>query len=278
LKEEKEKRIEEEKEHEVRMAQQRELELKRMEMEKRRRAGRGNADHDENVDPNSNNVEPTEKDNRQMSMRQREYSSSAATSEQLSEELLPPPRHESPLIPHQIDEQLPDAYELEIARRQSLLVGSNSNNSVSLKTSSMVDLSSSSTTSKMIDQCLMTDTDHIYERTLTPTKERRSVSLGRSEFGTQTEQDDLTTGDSSAGNNKNRRSRSKRQTANCTDGEEFSNNSKPKEKPRWGANPVKKQYLKQSEKDPHYMQRMRQQRNSNNNSSNSRSSNYGKLR
>jgi len=236
--EEKQRQLKEERDHEERMEKQRELELRRLEREKRKENGWPSISDLDDLDQStiSNQVQMT---------------NDSMTDEDF-------PKHESPLIPHQVEEGLPDAYELEIARRQSLLMAQKSSMFNSMdennaggaihEASSMIDIRHEG---QKIDQCLMTDSDHIYERTLTPTTERkRSASLGRSEFGTQTEQEDF----SSGGSGGDRRGARKSRGGNKSKGEE----EKPKdEKPRWGANPVKKQYLKQSEKDPYYMQRLR---------------------
>lgn len=118
------------------------------------------------------------------------------------------------------------------------------------------------------DQCVMTDaSDTVYERTLTPTLQRsRSLSLCRSirEFGTQTELSDGSTSSSGSGStcgsgkdsDKNR-SHNSLLDKKAKEKKHQQQEKKSEERPRWGSNPVKKQYIKQSEKDPNYITRMK---------------------
>lgn len=115
------------------------------------------------------------------------------------------------------------------------------------------------------DQSVMTDmSDPSFERTLTPSFQRsRSLSLSRSirEFGTQTELSDGSTSSgsgSACGSGKNTdKHRSHNSLIDKKVKEKKQAEKKPEERPRWNSNPIKKQYVKQSEKDPNYVNRMK---------------------
>lgn len=119
------------------------------------------------------------------------------------------------------------------------------------------------------DQCLMTDSDHIYERTLSPTRRSRSMDVRHisREFGTQTEGSDLTTDvdtdrefgrQNKQNSHNNEHSKRSKSISNLGPQER----DKKEEKPRWGSNPKGKVYMTQSEKDPNYQKRLRRRQQS----------------
>lgn len=135
--------------------------------------------------------------------------------------------------PQKISVQPDDGHkELEIARRQSLTL-----------LSQQEELQSGKSTHK--DVCLTTDTDHEYTGELTPTKARsRSLSTNR-ECGTQTDSR-VTSGSTE----KSFKSSSKKADDRADE--------KKGEKPKWGVSATReKKYVKQSEKDPMYQQKLK---------------------
>ncbi|CAL8096826.1 unnamed protein product [Orchesella dallaii] len=261
-KEEKERQQQEDREHEMRIARQREMELQRLEMEKRGKAGHLMGDMPNCVEENGTVENPSID------------TSSEPKSSKISAML-----ERSNISIHDSDEQK----DIEIVQRQSVMVVTATTPSTDLgeeegKTTNTEGSDSSKShlhhqhhlqhRLSRQDQGVMTDqSDNIYERTLTPSMQRsRSLSICRSsrEFGTQTELSDGSSSSTSSGSSLRGSGKNNDMTRSHNSlldkkkvKEKVKDEKKTEERPRWGSNPVKKQYVKQSEKDPNYISRMK---------------------